>query len=172
MSRFPEIDFAMPGETVGGTANCTISEDEWGRYALATGVRPAERSPNKPFDETFSAFGELERELGAAGMDFSNVVRTWLYADRILDWYSDLNRARDTFFKARGVYGRYVPASTGIGWSGGSGDRIVMGAFAAQAKGPGSIEVEALPSPLQCPPSNTAQASRERRRCARLDGGA
>ena len=151
MSRFPEIDFAMPGETVGGTANCTISEDEWGRYALATGVRPAERSPNKPFDETFSAFGELERELGAAGMDFSNVVRTWLYADRILDWYSDLNRARDTFFKARGVYGRYVPASTGIGWSGGSGDRIVMGAFAAQAKGPGSIEVEALPSPLQCP---------------------
>ena len=151
MLRFPEIEFAMPGETIGGTANGAVYGDEWGRYALIKGVRPAERSPDAPFGEALSAFGELERDLGEAGMDFSNVVRTWLYADRILDWYPELNRARDTFFRARGVYGRYVPASTGIGWSGGSGDRIVVGAFAVQAKRPGSVEVEALPSPLQCP---------------------
>ena len=150
MNSFPEIDFALPGLAVGHSAHGMISEDEWGRYALLTGVPPADTA-DSPFRQALSAFENLEAELASIGMEFSHVVRTWLYADRILDWYADLNRARDTFFSARGVYGRYVPASTGIGWRNGIGASIVIGAFAAQAKKPGGVEVEALPSPLQCP---------------------
>ena len=149
MRRFPEIDFALPGTATGGTENCIVSEDEWGRYALIRGVAPADISAS-PYLQALSAFESLERELGAAGMDFACVVRTWLYADRILDWYSDLNRARDRFYGERGVYGRYIPASTGIGWANGCGAKIVAGAFAAQAKRPGSVAVEAIQSPLQC----------------------
>ena len=150
MPTFPEIDFTLPGTESGRTQNGAVYEDEWGRYALLKGVLPADAS-EEPYRQTISAFERLECELEEVGMEFSHVVRTWLYADRILEWYPDLNRARDSFFNAHGVYGRYVPASTGIGWQNGSGSKIVIGAFAVQSKKPESVEVEALPSPLQCP---------------------
>ena len=150
MSNFPEIDFTLPGTVTGRTAHGIVTEDDWGRYALLKGVPPA-NTAGSPYNQALSAFESLEWELGGVGMGFSHVVRTWLYADHILDWYQDLNRARDTFFKSHSVYGRYIPASTGIGWSNDSGARIVIGAFTVQAKKPGTIEIEALPSPLQCP---------------------
>ena len=150
MRSFPEIEFALPGTVIGQTAHGVLSEDEWGRYVLLKGVFPTDLA-DAPMRQALSAFENLEGELETVGMDFSHVVRTWLYADHILDWYADLNRARDAFYRAKGVYGRYIPASTGIGWSNGGGARIVMGAFAAQAKTPGGVTVEALPSPLQCP---------------------
>ena len=147
---FPPIEFAMPGRETALTPHGVATEDEWGRYAFLKAVEPDDATASE-YDQTLSAFVNVERELGTVGMDFSNVVRTWLFADHILDWYADLNRARDKFFTEHGVYDRYVPASTGIGWAGRSKARIVLGAFAAQAKSPGSVEVEALPSPLQCP---------------------
>ena len=150
MGMFPKIDFALPGAVVRRTEHGLLSEDEWGRYVLLTGVPPADVAA-VPREQALSAFASLEQELVAAGMTFADVVRTWIYADRILEWYADLNKARDAFFTSRGVYGRYLPASTGIGWANGSAARIVLGAFAAQAKKPGCVEVEALPSPLQCP---------------------
>ena len=150
MANFPEIDFAMPGRVVGHSTHGTITEDEWGRYALIKGIMPANISTS-PLKQAMSAFENLEWELGTVGMEFSHVVRTWIYADHILDWYGGLNKARDAFFNAHGVFGRYVPASTGIGWSNGTDARIVIGAFTVQSKKPGDVEVEALPSPLQCP---------------------
>ena len=149
-TAFPDIEFSMPGEVVLRTLHGVVTEDQWGRYALLTGVGPVDASAPAG-DQAFSAFERVERELASVGMDFSHVVRTWLYADRILEWYGDLNKARDRFFRSHGVYDRYVPASTGIGWTGSSPARIVLGAFAAQSKEPGGVEVEALPSPLQCP---------------------
>ena len=147
---FPDIEFEVPGAVVSTTAHGVVAEDEWGRYALLKGVPPNDISAS-PYEQALSAFEAVERELGEAGLDFSNVVRTWIYADRILDWYADFNRARNEFFTARGVYDRYVPASTGIGWTNCLGVRLVLGAFAVQPKRPGDVEFEALPSPLQCP---------------------
>ena len=135
---FPPIDFAVP------------SEDAFGRYELLTGIGPDDVTAS-PYEQVTSAFVNLERRLGELGMDFSNVVRTWLYGADILSWYPELNRARHDFFVSRGVYDRYVPASTGIGWDSGTGAKIVMGAFAVKSKDPAAIRVEALPSPLQCP---------------------
>ena len=114
------------------------------------GVPPDDISA-PPCEQVLSAFEALEHGLREIGMEFSDVVRTWIYADRILDWYGDFNKARNTFFSARGVYDRYVPASTGIGWTNGLGARLVLGAFAVKAKTPSSVVFEALPSPLQCP---------------------
>ena len=147
---FPDIEFEIPGAVVSKTAHGVVTEDEWGRYALLKGVPPDDISAS-PYEQALSAFEAVERELGEVGMDFSNVVRTWIYADRILDWYADFNRARNEFFTARGVYDRYVPASTGIGWTNGIGARLVLGAFAVKSKRSGDVEFEALPSPLQCP---------------------
>ena len=149
-SNFPNIEFELTGETVAETDYGVVTEDEWGRYALLKGVPPADVAAS-PYEQALSAFEAVERELREAGMEFSDVVRTWIYADRILDWYADLNRARNGFFTARGVYDRYVPASTGIGWTNGLGAKLVLGAYAVRPKAPGSVEFEALPSPLQCP---------------------
>lgn len=149
-SNFPNIEFELPGDIVARTEYGIVTEDEWGRYALLKGMPPDDLSA-PPYEQAVSAFEAVERELRKAGMEFSDVVRMWIFADRILDWYSDFNRARDSFFGARGVYDRYVPASTGIGWTNGLGARLVLGAYAVQPKTPGSVEFEALPSPLQCP---------------------
>lgn len=148
--KFPPIEFPLPGRIVESGPDVTVSEDEWGVYALLEGVPPPDFSAS-PFEQTYGAFLGVEDRLAGLGMDFSHVARTWLYGTDILDWYPELNRARDRFFRERGVFDRYVPASTGIGWSGGEGARIVMGAFAAKAKRPGDVVFEALPSPLQCP---------------------
>ena len=126
---FPEIEFSIPGKVVSSLRHGVVSEDEWGRYALIKAVLPDDLS-SSPYEQASSAFTALERELFEADMSFSDVVRTWIYADRILEWYADFNRARDGFFKSRGVYGRYVPASTGIGWTNDAGARLVLGAFA------------------------------------------
>ena len=150
MRRFPDIDFALPGSAAKQTDFGMMSKDEWGDYALVKGVGPADCSA-PPYDQSLSAFENLNAALGDFGMDFSDVVRTWIYADGILSWYPDLNRARDTFFRAHGVFDRFVPASTGIGWSCGDGAKIVLGAFAAHGGKPGNIVRTPLPSPLQCP---------------------
>ena len=150
MHDFPEIDFALPGSATKRTDFGVTSEDEWGCYTLVKGVGPTDCSAS-PYDQALSAFENLAAALGTYDMEFSDVVRTWIYADGILGWYSDLNRARDTFFHAHGVFDRFVPASTGIGWSCGDGAKIVLGAFAARGKAPGDVIREPLPSPLQCP---------------------
>lgn len=150
MNSFPDIDFALPGTRTGIAPHGVTSSDEWGSYALLKGVLPPDTSVS-PKEQASAAFAAVESELLGIGMDFSNVVRTWIYADRILEWYDDLNAARNGFFSSRGVYGRLVPASTGIGWTGDTGARVVLGAFAVKPRTAGAVEVEALPSPLQCP---------------------
>ena len=88
MRPFPDIEFTMPGEEVARTSYGVVTQDDWGRYALLKGVGPDDASA-PGLDQTYSAFVNVERELEAFGMDFPDVVRTWLYADRILDWYAD-----------------------------------------------------------------------------------
>ena len=150
MYVFPEIDFSLPGSAEKMTDFGAMSKDEWGDYALVKGVGPADCGAT-PYDQALSAFENLDAALRDFGMDFSDVVRTWIYADGILGWYPELNRARDAFFRAHGVFDRFVPASTGIGWSCGGGAKVVLGAFAARGRKHGDIVRAPLPSPLQCP---------------------
>jgi enamine deaminase RidA (YjgF/YER057c/UK114 family) len=65
------------------------------------------------YEQTLGMFGLAEDLLRQAGMEFSDVVRTWIHMRDIDRDYADLNRARRAFFGARGI--DPVPASTGIG---------------------------------------------------------
>lgn len=58
---------------------------------------------------TFDAAAHLLRECG---MDFGDVVRTWIYVRDIARDYDALNRARREFFRRAGIALR--PASTGV----------------------------------------------------------
>ena len=65
------------------------------------------------YEQTLGMFGLAEDLLHQAGMEFRDVVRTWIHLRDIDRDYADLNRARREFFAARGI--DPVPASTGIG---------------------------------------------------------
>ena len=65
------------------------------------------------YQQTLGMFALAEDLLQQAGMDFRDVVRTWIHLRDIDRDYADLNRARRAFFRARGI--DPVPASTGIG---------------------------------------------------------
>jgi enamine deaminase RidA (YjgF/YER057c/UK114 family) len=79
-----------------------------------------------------------------------DVVRTWFYLDRILDWYDAFNHVRTCFFAEQEVFDHLVPASTGVGGKNGGGAALVADAVAVQPKND-RIEIQAVPSPLQCP---------------------
>ena len=72
-----------------------------------TGVRQAD-----------AMFRQAARALHEYGHTYRNVIRTWIYLDRILTWYGDFNRARSDFHADEGIDGRIggnpFPASTAI----------------------------------------------------------
>jgi enamine deaminase RidA (YjgF/YER057c/UK114 family) len=132
------------GNTVG-----VVYEDAFAEYCLLTGVLPPDLEASREA-QTTAVFEGIEDALTDAGMTFANVARTWLYMDRILDWYDAFNRARDAFFRSRKVYDGLVPASTGIGSANLCESAITAGAIAVKPKAPGTATVEAVASPLQC----------------------
>ncbi|MEI7901309.1 MAG: hypothetical protein WCK89_13745 [bacterium] len=124
-------------------------EDAHAHYCLLTGVLPPDLSVSREA-QTTAVFEGIEEALTDAGMTFSNVARTWLFMDKILEWYEPFNRARDAFFRSRKVYDGLVPASTGIGSANLCGAAITACAIAIQPKQRGAVTVQAVPSPLQC----------------------
>jgi enamine deaminase RidA (YjgF/YER057c/UK114 family) len=92
----------------------------------------------------------MEAALHEARMDLTHVVRTWFYVTDILDWYGEFNAVRTDIYTERGLFGKYVPASTGIGGRNPWGLAVVGSALAVQPNGTG-VSVREIPSPLQGP---------------------
>lgn len=133
----------------GGRVVATVFEDDDARYLLAAGVQPADLSAPRGVQAT-SAFQELENVLAEERMSFADVVRTWLYIDRVCEWYDEFNAARSAFFEPRKVFETFLPASTGIGCGNVDGAALVAGAVAMVPKRAG-VRAEIVESPLQAP---------------------
>ncbi|MBP1600741.1 MAG: endoribonuclease l-psp [Acidobacteria bacterium] len=87
------------------------------------------------YEQTLGMFCLAEELLQQAGMEFRDVVRTWIHLREIDRDYAELNRARREFFRARGI--DPAPASTGIG--GGpvpEGHDLCLGIYAVKAGRP------------------------------------
>ena len=123
-------------------------EDANAEYCLLTGVLPQDLTASR-VDQTTSVFETIEDALKEAKMTFADVARTWLYMDKILEWYDPFNRARDAFFTSRRVYDGRVPASTGIGTANMCGAAITACAIAVKPKN-SQTTVQIVESPLQC----------------------
>jgi enamine deaminase RidA (YjgF/YER057c/UK114 family) len=100
-------------------------------------------------EQTAQVFEKIEDALKVAGMDFSNIVRTWLYVNDILGWYDDFNEVRTKFFNERNVFEGLVPASTGIGVANPSSAALVAEVIAMKPKSD-VVQIEEVGSPLQC----------------------
>jgi enamine deaminase RidA (YjgF/YER057c/UK114 family) len=96
------------------------------------------------YEQTLGMFSLAEELLQRAGMDFGDVVRTWIYLRDIDRDYGALNRARRLFFAERGI--DPVPASTGIGGGPVSGAHdLCLGVYAV--KGGRSLHKTVMTSP-------------------------
>lgn len=124
-------------------------EDGLASYCLLAGVLPQDLAAARGAQAS-SVFLEMEALLAEAGMTFVNVVRTWLYIDRVCEWYGEFNAARTAFFESRGVFDTFLPASTGIGSANLDGAAITAGAVAVKPKD-GRVKAEVVESPLQAP---------------------
>lgn len=133
----------------GGRVVANVFEDADAVYLLAAGVLPADLTAPRG-EQASSVFPELEKVLAEEGMSFADVVRTWLYIDRVCEWYGEFNAARSAFFEARKVFETFLPASTGIGCGNLDGAALVAGAIAMKPKREG-VRAEIVESPLQAP---------------------
>ncbi|MFA6239532.1 MAG: hypothetical protein WC655_01310 [Candidatus Hydrogenedentales bacterium] len=101
-------------------------------------------------EQTAAVLDQMHEALFSLGMDFYNVVRTWFYNYRMLEWYDEFNEVRTAFFRKHHVFDGIVPASTGIGGRNAAGAALTAGLLAAKA--PQCEEISTMvPSPLQCP---------------------
>lgn len=84
--------------------------------AGASGFDPA--APRSPSAQTKTMFSRVQRRLQAAGFEYADVVRTWIYLPELLGWYPEFNRVRTRCYRDFGVLGPEsgvpLPASTGI----------------------------------------------------------
>jgi enamine deaminase RidA (YjgF/YER057c/UK114 family) len=115
---------------VSGTSVTTVENPVTGRGRLFSGpgfrmlhlpfVRGLNRSGTLTGDDVAQAdkmFTNVRLGLEAHGLTYRNVVRTWIYLARLLEWYGELNQVRNAHYQPAGLGlagGPAFPASTGI----------------------------------------------------------
>lgn len=91
-------------------------------------------------------FANAGAGLKAHGFSCRNIVRTWIYVARLLDWYGELNRIRTEYFRTEGLVleaGSAFPASTGIQGKH-LDEECFMDVLALEPDRPGRVTAEAM----------------------------
>jgi enamine deaminase RidA (YjgF/YER057c/UK114 family) len=140
-----------------GTQAGVAWETSDARCILLAALAPGDTSAT-PGAQSAALWKELKKLLADARFNITDVVRTWFYNDRILDWYDDFNRVRTAFFNENAIFGKLVPASTGIGAANPQGAALMLDAMAVAPKQGATLEIKAVPSPLQCPANDYKSA--------------
>ena len=140
-----ELHPIMDGDRVAGN----WYETENARYCLLGNLHADDLSASRE-EQALAVFEKMESLLKQADMEFTDIARTWLYLNDLLDWYDELNVVRTKFFHERGTFDKMVPASTGIGAGTAAGEEMVAALLAVKPKND-KVKVFAVPSPLQCP---------------------
>jgi len=123
-------------------------EDKDAEYCFLADIRPDNKNLSRA-EQTRQTFENIKKALETIGMDFSNVVRTWFYLDKLLEWYSEFNEVRSTFYREHGVFDNLVPASTGIGAGNLQGALLVSNVLAVKPNH-SNVCIISVPSPMQC----------------------
>jgi enamine deaminase RidA (YjgF/YER057c/UK114 family) len=127
----------------------SVFEDDDIRCCVLGNLRPADLDASRP-DQTESVLQRMELALMAADMRLTDIVRTWFFIDRILDWYGGFNAVRSRFFRDRNLFAGVLPASTGVGTANSAGAALIADVLAMQSKR-GQLDFRDVVSPLQCP---------------------
>lgn len=149
---------------------CTVGSaftDGEARHVLLAGLHPDDGGRPGP-TQARQVFENLERALRPSGMTCTHLIRTWLFLDDILAWYTPFNKVRTEFYQQRRAPHDVLPASTGIGLRNPAGTALVAGAWAARGLN-GPFTAQEISSPLQGPPE--AYGSRFARAVELVSGG-
>jgi len=143
----------VPVETIflGAKPAARVFEDGFARYCILGNVLP-DGSLASQEEQARQVLEKIEKALKLAGMDMSDLVRTWFYNDDILGWYDVFNTTRTRFFKQSGVSDKLLPASSAIGGKNPANAALVASAVAIKARKRG-VTVREVPSSRQLPPS-------------------
>jgi len=123
-------------------------QDQSARYCLLGDIRDVDNAAPRPV-QAQHAFENLRAALAQADMTMHDVARTWLFMDDVLAWYGDFNKVRTHFFEQEKMFGRLVPASTGIGCRNSAGAALILGGMALRPHAAGTPLVREITSPLQ-----------------------
>jgi enamine deaminase RidA (YjgF/YER057c/UK114 family) len=133
--------------TVHGRSIGFVYEDEHARYCRLNGVSPKNLSLSRA-EQTREVFKIMNTGLLQHGFCFTDTVRTWLYLDKLLNWYNEFNIVRTAFFEENGIFVKMVPASTGIGAANQYGAALICDLLAVQPK-TSKVKIESVESPMQ-----------------------
>ncbi len=134
----------LDGQIIGNTF-----EDKDAKYCLLGNLKPTDKTVPKNI-QARQTFEKMQTALNLVGMDFSNIVRTWLYINDILAWYDEFNKVRTEFFEEQNLFRKLVPASTGIGVANPAGTALITELLAIKPKNQ-NVLIRPITSPLQCP---------------------
>ncbi len=156
VSGSPVSRVRLDGQIVGA-----VFEDEDAEYCFLVGLRPKDLAVSN-LHQAESIFERIESALESAGMGVSQIVRTWFFLDKILDWYDHFNLIRTRFFMDHGLFDGVVPASTGVGVANSAGAALVVDVLAVKPKNRDlnmtparyKFNLRDVPSPLQCSATN------------------
>lgn len=112
----PVADVDCPGKLRGRL--WTGEDFRFLQLSLVDGSNPDGSFAEKPRDQTERMFLKAREALAAHDFSYSDVVRTWIYLPRILDWYDEFNEVRNGLYGGKDFFGKGAdtpfPASTGI----------------------------------------------------------
>jgi len=111
----------------------SVFEDDHFRFCRLGGLGIGNPNLSREI-QAHHAFFEMQQILSCLKMDFHDVMRTWFYNDRILDWYDTFNFVRTTFFRDQNINLSQFPASTGIGAGNPLGASLTAGLLTAVPK--------------------------------------
>ena len=126
----------------------TIFEDSDARHCLLAGMGPDDPHGTREA-QTEETFENIRAALEHGGFDFRDIARTWIYNDKLLDWYDVFNRVRTRYYNVRPFRSGAVPASTGVEARNPHGAALGVAVWAIQPLAR-SARVFEVPSPLQC----------------------
>jgi enamine deaminase RidA (YjgF/YER057c/UK114 family) len=98
-------------------------------------------------------FLRAEALLKSSGASFRDVVRTWIYVDKILEWYNEFNLVRNKCYKDFGLLHNgdvdraediFLPASTGIEGKNPERASTIMDLLAIAQRAGSEVQVEPL----------------------------
>ncbi len=117
---------------------------------LFLGNLHASNLSTKPEAQTEDTIQLVQKILAEHNFQFTDVARTWLFIDNILDWYDGFNAVRNRLYQDYGLFDTRLPASTGIGAASHTGAALTADIYAIRPKND-SVRIQTVQSPLQKP---------------------
>lgn len=137
-----------------GRANACLLETPTQRrlyLAEVTGLDPV--APGTGPEQTRAMLEGAERRLREHGFEYRDVIRTWIYLPRLLEWYDDFNVARSACYREFGILGPDavvpLPASTGIQARRREHEEVLLDLVAYQVPGTRSEALRPAHNPRQ-----------------------